>query len=578
MNSLTSFLYWVDALPARYWFGVWSTLSLVVLSAIIAWVIPLTTRRWNHPLAFTALLFVALLAFRWPLIFDNRQFVNPDESQIIAGAIVLQSSPVFWQSVDGTTHGPLVQWPLAALGAAGIRLDFTNARLFAAALVWLALVFTWRTLAQRFGDGLSRILILPAAVLIITVQYWDFTQYSTEQVPIFLLATAIWLLFRCIAPPQPARLWQLAGTGFLLGAVPFAKLQAAPIGLFIGGAGILLILTERTLSSVDLRKMLLAFMGSALAFPVFIFLLLTFYNLWPEFWISYFEQNIHYKNQIPIDWSQSVPRFRTMASITEQFSEYFYPLGSTALGAFALRLLLRDRSHLRFTLFSIGLLGVSFYAVLAPNRQFLHYLQFSFLPLTLVAACAVGPLIQSTRSFRPRFFAFRPSPVAWALAFLFLTVGTHQLLGFLVGLPMPREGRFIERKGKLSRGPIAGFARYVTHPGESIAMWGWEPHHLVEADRPHATREAHSALEIFESPYRDYFRGRYLDDLQRSNPPLFVDVVGPGSFYFTDRERYAHETFPALADHISARYRLVAEIANARVYLRNDRPFNPPAD
>ncbi len=578
MPSLTSFLYWLDALPARYWAGVWGTLTLVCLSAILAWVTPRTTQRWNHPVIFAALLFVALLAFRWPLIFDNRQFVNPDESQIIAGAIVLRSSPVFWLSVDGTTHGPLVQWPLAALGALGIRLDFTNARLFAAVLMWLALVFTWRTLAPRFGDGLSRILVLPVAVLIITVQYWDFIQYSTEQVPIFLLAAAIWLLFRCIAPPRPARASQLAIAGFLLGAVPFAKLQAAPIGLFVGGAGILLILTERALESAELRKMLLSFMGGALIFPAFIFLHLTFHQLWPEFWISYFEQNVHYKNHFPMEWSQAVPRFRSMASLAEQFSEYFYPLAWITLGAFAARLALRDRSHVRFSCFSIGLLGVSFYAVLAPNRQFLHYLQFAFFPLILAAGCAVGPLLQNTHSRGPRLTGFRVQLITSLLAAVFVLGSTYQSFRWVEGMAMPREGKFVERRGKLARGPLAGFMRYFTQPGEPIAMWGWEPNHFVEADRPHATREAHSALEIFESPYRDYFRHRYLEDIRRSDPPLFVDVVGTGSFYFTDRERYAHETFPQLARHIATRYRLVAEIAHARVYLRNDRPFNPPAD
>ena len=63
--------------------------------------------RWTWWL----LLAGALLAFRWPTLWIPHQ-QNPDESQLIAGAIALRHDPVFRRSVDGGTAGPLDFYPL----------------------------------------------------------------------------------------------------------------------------------------------------------------------------------------------------------------------------------------------------------------------------------------------------------------------------------------------------------------------------------------------------------------------------------------------------------------------------------
>ncbi len=141
-------------------------------------------------------------------------------------------------------------------------------------------------------------------------------------------------------------------------------------------------------------------------------------------------------------------------------------------------------------------------------------------------------------------------------------------------------GRYTETRGKLSRTALAGMLRTITRPDEPVAIWGWEPHHFVEANRRHATREAHTALQIFQTVIQGTYRSRYMADLMRSRPPVFVDVVGPGSFAFTNRSLHGHEAFKTLTDYISSHYRFVAEVENARVYVRTDRvsslPWTPP--
>ena len=71
--------------------------------------------------------------------------------------------------------------------------------------------------------------------------------------------------------------------------------------------------------------------------------------------------------------------------------------------------------------------------------------------------------------------------------------------------------------------------------------------------------------------FRDYFRARYLRDLSRTRPPVFVDAVGVGNFVYENRAKSAHETFPELRDYIGDNYHLVQDVEGSRVYVRNDR-------
>ncbi len=80
----------------------------ILLVGLVAWTLRDALRRDAAPLAGWKWWLVAaltMLAFRWPVVWTPHQ-LNPDESQLIAGAITLRHDPVFWRSVDGSTAGP----------------------------------------------------------------------------------------------------------------------------------------------------------------------------------------------------------------------------------------------------------------------------------------------------------------------------------------------------------------------------------------------------------------------------------------------------------------------------------------
>ncbi len=100
-----------------------------------------------------------------------------------------------------------------------------------------------------------------------------------------------------------------------------------------------------------------------------------------------------------------------------------------------------------------------------------------------------------------------------------------------------------------------------------MAIWGWMPRYFVSTKAILGTRDSISQFQIEPRPFRDYYRRRYMKDIEANHPKFFLDAVGGRSdFKFHDRRTEGHETFPDLANFIDAHYELVAEILQARLY------------
>ena len=205
-------------------------LGWVLLLASIVWAmrsvreeaVPTTFRR---NLLWWTIVAAALGCFRWPLLWVPHQ-QNPDESQLIAGAIALAHDPVFWRSVDGGTAGPVDFFPLLpAVWADGVT-SFAVARAISLAAIFVSLVLVGEALVVIAGTTVARIAVLPVLALFSFTTSPDFTHASTEVMPVLLLAAAGWLAARPIAVPSQTRLWLFA---LLVGAAPWAKLQSGPL-------------------------------------------------------------------------------------------------------------------------------------------------------------------------------------------------------------------------------------------------------------------------------------------------------------------------------------------------------------
>src|SRR5260221_9870861 len=157
----SSLLTWLDASDAHYWWVAWIFFSFTAAVALAGFFSSRERAWWLHPAVWSVLLLLPLLGFRWPSLIENKQLSDPDESQLMAGALTLRNAPLFWRSVDGTTHGPLAALPLVAPLLAGRPLDFTTARTISVLLPWSAVVSAWLVFRHSYAPRTAGVLVLP---------------------------------------------------------------------------------------------------------------------------------------------------------------------------------------------------------------------------------------------------------------------------------------------------------------------------------------------------------------------------------------------------------------------------------
>jgi hypothetical protein len=544
----------------------WTLFALAAVLAASAWLPAGRRKGWGHPALFAAAALAAIVGFRWPLLLDNQQLLDPDESQLMSGAITLGHEPAYWRSVDGQTRGPVDDLPLLALQSIGIRVDYTAARFLSVVLAWLCFLALWACLRQAFPDSLARLLSLPFLAVHAFSDFWNFVQYDSEHVPNALVAGAVLLVVLAGSAESAGcrRAPRLFLAGALLGAVPFAKVQFLPVAAWVGAFAAFQAVfqggTARTRRTSD---------AAALVFglwvvPVIMLSAILLQGTWREFIDSYIVDNLQYARDRIFPWSQSPAR---LLELCRGASGSLPFLAGVALPSALALFLVRWRSsqRRRLTLFALGLAAVSAYAVLAPGRMFFHYVQLLLFPLALLSSVLVGALVVEA--------AAKPGHgrvVAGILLFAFLGCSLIPQIAWRIREAQPSLGQFSVARGALRQTAVSAEIARHARPGEAVGIWGWEPKFWVLTGTLQATRDGNTNRQISEHDSKERYRQRYLRDLEQSMPPVFVDAVGEGNFLYHDRGLYGHEIFPELDAFIRTNYRQLADLEGSRIYLRRD--------
>ncbi len=551
---------WLDAHPGSYWAtALGPTLLLFGWIWVAAWresrglaaSAPGPRVKWGDALV----LFLFLLAWRWPFLLVANEF-NPDESQFITGATTLAHDPVFWRSVDGHTSGPLNFYILLPLRWLGLPPGYFAARLTGLLLVCGALFFCHRTLAGVFGRAIAWLGVLPVAGFFATATHPDLIHYSSEHVSLLLIALAGWLLTGR-QPGDQRRLWAACAVA---GALPWAKLQSAPVSVALIGWGLWQAVREPGVAR-KLRMRRAAGAALAAGAPTLLAAALLAGTGQMEAVVRrYFVQNLLYVDTghrlgdtLPVMTSHAMVDGRLPLLLATTL---------VMLLATAFYLAVRRRRPPALLAAAGFLTLAAAVAVVAPRRESLHYALFLTVPLALWLGAAMGVWWTGLSSARSRLVL---------AGLLFFLAGLPPVItrGFQ---PVPAiYGRFAYHWDH----PRAGAAvviRELAGEGDFLAIWGWANNLYVESGLPEATRDANSTWLIIPHAQRDYFRSCYLADLRRHQPSVFVDAVGPKAFCFGNRLAEAHEIFPELADYVRQNYTLVVDLGKARIYARNGLP------
>ena len=533
---------WLDAHPDFYWIPAGAA-TLVLVGWILLGLRAEGREKFprHSGWVFAALLLLFLAAWRWPFLLCANEY-NPDESQFIAGALTLTHDPVFWRSVDGTTSGPLNFYALLPLWGLGLPLDYFTARLTGLLLNAVTLLLLYRLFRERGGVRAACLAVLPGAMFFAAIVEPDFIHYSSELVPLALLALAVlW------TEPRPL------AAAFVAGLLPWAKLQALPLGAVL----VLWQLVEawresRSWRPVPVRRWsqlaacallpTVLICGAAAAFGQFGFL-----------FRHYVMNNLVYVGE-GMSRAELVRLFWVRGGITGIFPAWGLGMLALLAGCAVAYFRARRWPDRRFWL-GLVLLATAGACVLAPGRPSLHYLLFMIVPAILMLGVAWAELWPARRppAATAAIIVLALLPLAWRV-----TQGPPEMFGqFALHWRQPVS-------------PLGSVLRYWQSPGARLAVWGWLSSAHVESGLPQATRDVLTVWSVQGTAERDYFRAAYLADLQRSQPELFVDATGFGAPLLTEWTRQSHETFPALAAYVRQHYRLVVDLTPARVFVRTD--------
>lgn len=563
-DAVYALFLWLDASEARFLVTAWVCFGALLLVSLWPYQPGATHHRWNPPWLYAGLLLLTLLAFLWPLLGVASEF-NPDESQLLAGAITAWQRHVIW-SIDMGYCGPWSFLPLTLPGFLGWPIDYVSGRCMALLMMWGSVVLVWLSLRHILTDTRARLLVLPMVCFLAFTQSTDFAYFSGEQSPQFYFAAALWLLTTAFNEQgSVARPWRLPAGGLFLGLLPFSKLQAAPLGVLLGGVCLAAILLQRGRPLTCRVRDAAALVGGVLLALGFTLGCIAASGSLFHFYESYLVAGLQYAG------IRGYP--------TSEFSYWIWQLATASgFGPFlwstwlllllALPLLGRIKTTLRRPLLLGGalLLG-GYFTVWAPGRASSHYLMFLLLPTTFLVALLYGGLL--ARLDRAPW-----KRGAWLIIFIGLGVAP-QIYAFYSAPP----SRFMQQLSQ-SRirgpGPVVKLLASRQRPGDTLSVWGWECSYHVQTQLPQGTREAHTERQMVYGPLQEYFRQRYLEDLQRSPPTFFLDAVGQSNFRFNNREVFGHDRWPALQSFINGHYAQIGDVETTRIYVRLDRLAETP--
>jgi hypothetical protein len=545
---------WLDGHPWVYWAILAAPTAALIMLVVASWWPPRAERKDGpFDLLFIVVSLASLWAWRWPFLLESREF-NPDESQLIAGAITLTHDPVFWRSVDGTTSGPLNFYALLPLHALGLPLDYFTARLTGLILISITLIASYRLLRSWAAPAPSQLAMLPLLVFFATTTDPFFLEYSSGDVSITLFAVSAYLLFRH-RPPNTADHRALLLGSFLCGLLPWAKLQSIPLGMALIGGWLWWVVQDQVQSWRHQTRLIGAVLLAAVLPTVVGLLLVVGTGQFEAFVQGYLRQNAVY-----VDHSSSLAEaLKGMWKFTSE--TYAYPAflaASILTVALTLGLCVGLRKRLsHLFLPAAAWVCAAAVCVLVPRRPYAHYLLLTLVPLTLWSGASLAALWPAIRF--PR-----------RLGLALLTIGCLAPLVVRFTQPPPAQfGRFADNwRRPYSLGGT--LLRSCALPGDSLGVWGWRTDLYVDGRMRQATRDPHTFWSLVNTPYQSYYQKRFLADLERSRPAFFVDTVGTGAVFYQNRREWGHEIAPALAAYVAREYVLLADLQTERIYLRSD--------
>lgn len=541
-----------------------------ILSAVCLWVVLLSlavfvacekkgiaSRWWRWiSLGFFGTFAVALVVWRWRSLNYNGE-INVDESQILAQALRYQLDPIPWRSVDGASGGPLYTWALFWAPLVGLKFSYLVARITGLACYFATVAGLSLGLCRIVGRRFGLLLTMPVATLSLTAINFDYVFFSSEQLPMALMASVFYFLVAQVPLPTAGKAYVI---GLVTGALPFCKVQAGPAGivLWLIGVGICWLYSSAT---VSFRRLLTAQILGGLSMPVLVLGPVIAVGYWSEFITHYLLGGLSYQNSMARAAWNPVEHLLNLVNSVSEFKAYY--MGAMILGAGVL-LWGRPRAEritkraLAALLASISLMGVVSYCVVRSRYPFPHYTLLLVVPVSILAAI---PALFGERANLEKPVPFGPLLLSF--------------VGLAVFFPIQQVYQDYRKQpallGDWGSGihPIGEVIKKLTKPGDTFLVWGYAPKFHVFSGIAPSYRCTTTLTMLMEPDMSESSPSvaAYLSDLEKTPPALIIDA--PDEFWFPDpavpkgtvARHFAH---PPTRNLVSKGYELIGQMNYAK--------------
>ena len=554
----------------------------------------------------------SLFLCRFPTLVGGA--ANVDEAQWVTAANSLFADPVFFRAVDGTTSGPLNIYPLMLPSLFGLSPDYGSSRVVGLLLILASLYVMYRAFRLIAAPRLALVAVLPALSFFCLVTEPDFISYNSETVSLLILSLTIWAALKIAQKPTAWR-WPTALLGALVSAAFFAKIQAVPVVgcAALAGCGFAIM---RSKSSGPWRPLLYLAAG-AVPLTAFVLIVNAAFGLTRDFWNAYIVGTGAYARSsqsslldLPklAHFIVGVREFQfTMLIVTALIAvSVFREIASSKQGAAAsdigawakignwivmavvsavavalaiawfLRAGAPGRMGMAVTAFLLNAAGVIW--LMWRDRQRGRKTPIpGWLVIAMMAGCVVS---LNTHNYFPHylFLLVLPLMALWGWMMTRHAENAVAFAGLL--LAMAATSNFESQEylkanwysaQKQSALPEGKYIDQITPAGSSIVVWGWRPEIYLSAGRTLGTRDVnmHRFFEFGEK-LNEYYRARFLLDISRRKPALFIDAIDVSCCYLNKRGAEDPDLFPPIRDYLRANYQLIGEKYSERYYLRRD--------
>jgi hypothetical protein len=463
----------------------------------------------------------------------------------------------------------------------GFKASFVLVHMLATVLACLQVLIGYLTL-RRVGSETTAAL---GGLLLVSfyglATHPNFLNYAGELFPSVLLmlgfyAFVVWLDDNSTRK-RGTQFFLLFLSGVALGAAPWCKLQAAPITLGLGLliAAAIFRAKDRPFSFSQSAAELLVFGWGGILTTCVMLAVIFESGAGKDFWYSYIRGNASYAGSLNV--SNAFVHVLVMLLMTPL--QQFLLVGFCMLlyaGAAGLHLVVPKKQA-----WALG--GILIYATSAlvsvgrVQFPFFHHALFLVPPLSYLAVaitfCHTDGMTDEIR--KPDKLAKGMLVVllcgtailylSYMARYIRLVQTVHHfsysppMLDVRTPKPQPEPGHidvsfYIRRD---SSDKIAAVVRELqkTYPVRSLEIWGWAPAVYVLTGIPPTTREA--VASPISGPMDNYFRPRFLNDLRRHPPDLFIDAVVPDLLEQRWSQNDGYETNPDVKAFINENYQLV---------------------